>query len=135
MITVNFKDNYSNMYGSKDYIYNDFEGIEVGDIAVVNTAQGFAIARVSRINVEASSVNVDIAKIQNVEKIIKTKKQIDIEEKAAYEKKVKMQQFANEAKRKSLLGFISGFSADAELLKEIASWSTKELEILARMID
>ena len=52
-----------------------------------------------------------------------------------YEKKVKMQQFANEAKRKSLLGFISGFSADAELLKEIASWSTKELEILARMID
>lgn len=134
MIKVQFKNNYENVYSGREYLYNDYDNAEVGDIVVVNTCQGYAIARVSTINVALSDINIDLNRIQTVEKVIITKKELDLRAKLKYEKQVKMNEFAAEAKRKMLLGYLSGFTTNEDLLKEIASWSTAELETIVELI-
>lgn len=132
MIKVQFKNSYENAFVGKEYTYQDYNNAEIGDIVVANTQHGYEIARVSQINVIDN--NIDLDKIKTIEKVIISKKEIEEKEKQEYEKKIKMNQFVNEAKRKCLLGYLSDFTQDANMLKELSNFNTEELETISKLL-
>lgn len=130
MIKVQFKNNYENMYSGKGFLYKDYPNAEVGDIVVANTVGGYAIARVSEINVYDATF--DLNRLQTIEKVVITKKEQEEREKIAYEKKVKMAKFVEEARRKAALQYLTSLTTDAEFLKDLSAMSTSELEVLMK---
>ena len=130
MIKVQFKNNYENMYSGKGFLYKDYPNVEVGDIVVANTVGGYAIARVSEINVYDATF--DLNRLQTIEKVVITKKEQEEREKIAYEKKVKMAKFVEEARRKAALQYLTSLTTDAEFLKDLSAMSTSELEVLMK---
>lgn len=132
MIKVQFKNTYENIYNGREYYYKDFDGVEVGDIVVVNTRSGYAIARVSDTN--CTNFVGDTDRLATVEKIVITKKELDEKERLEKEKQVRINDFVNEAKRKALLGHLSGFTTDEAFLKELASLSLVELETISNLL-
>lgn len=101
MIKVQFKSNYQDSYGGNEYTYNNFDGIEVGDIAVVNTNSGFALARVSQVDI--TDLRYDEDMLKNVECIVKTNKQIEKEREEAAKMQAQLQLIVRNAHKKSLL--------------------------------
>ena len=132
MIKVQFKNNYENNYMGKEYTYKDYSNAEVGDIVVANTQSGYAVARVSQVNI--IDTNIDLNRLNTIEKVIVTKKEIDEKAKQEYDKKLKINQFVVEAKRKCLLGYLSDFTTDENLLKDLTSFSTEELETISKLL-
>lgn len=51
MIKVIFKEDRKNEFNGLEYTYKDYEGVQVGDIVAVDTRYGYAIAKVTQINV------------------------------------------------------------------------------------
>lgn len=101
MIKVQFKNNYQDTYGGNEYTYNNFAGVEVGDIVVVNTNSGFAIAKVSQVDI--TDLRYDEDMLKNVECIVKTNKQIEKEKEEAVKMHTQLQSIVRNAHRKSLL--------------------------------
>ena len=128
MIKVQFKNNYENVFGGKEYTYKDFEGIEVGDIVVANTSCGFAIARVTQIDVE--DYRIDFDRLASIEKIILTQKDIEKKEKEKYEKRKAMVQFVRDAKRKILTEQLANFAEEKNNKELLNSLENEDLEKL-----
>lgn len=101
MIKVQFKNNYQDTYGGNEYTYNNFAGVEVGDIVVVNTNSGFAIAKVSQVDI--TDLRYDEDMLKDVECIVKTNKQIEKEKEEAIKMHTQLQSIVRNAHRKSLL--------------------------------
>lgn len=130
MIKVQFKNCYSNKYEGKNYVYQDYENAAVGDIVVVNTINGYAIAKVIEINV--TNYYIDLKQLSTVEKVIITDKEIKQKEKEAYEKKVKINDFIQRAKRTNLMNKLTEIAEtneERELLKSL------DEDILERMVN
>ena len=130
MIKVQFKNCYSNKYEGKNYAYQDYENAAVGDIVVVNTINGYAIAKVIEINV--TNYYTDLKQLSTVEKVIITDKEIKQKEKEAYEKKVKINDFIQRAKRTNLMNKLTEIAEtneERELLKSL------DEDILERMVN
>lgn len=130
MIKVQFKNCYSNKYEGKSYAYQDYEDAAVGDIVVVNTINGYAIAKVIEINV--TNYYTDLKQLSTVEKVIITDKEIKQKEKEAYEKKVKINDFIQRAKRTNLMNKLTEIAEtneERELLKSL------DEDILERMVN
>ena len=51
MIKVIFKEDRKDEFNGLEYTYKDYEGVQVGDIVAVDTRYGYAIAKVTQINV------------------------------------------------------------------------------------
>ena len=51
MIKVIFKEDRKDEFNGLEYTYKDYEGAQVGDIVAVDTRYGYAIAKVTQINV------------------------------------------------------------------------------------
>ena len=132
MIKVKFKNTYEDTYNGREYYYKDFDGVQVGDIVVVNTRSGYAIAKVSEIN--CTNLVGDTSRLATIEKIIITQKELDEKEQLEREKQIRINDFVNEAKRKALLGHLSGFTTDENFLKELASLSLVELETISKLL-
>jgi len=132
MVKVQFKNTYENIYNGREYYYKDFDGVEIGDIVVVNTRSGYAIARVSDIN--CTNFVGDTDRLATIEKIVITKKELDEKEQLEKEKQIRINNFVNEAKRKALLGHLSDFTTDENFLKELASLSLVELETISNLL-
>lgn len=115
MIKVQFKNNYENIYSGKEYTYKDYEGAEVGDIVVVNTNCGYAIARVSQVNVINYDINIDM--LSTVEKIIITQKEIEERAKVKYERIKQLKEIAKAARRKALIDNLTDYISTEELSK------------------
>ena len=49
MIRVVFKLNKQNGFDNTSFVYADYEGVLVGDIVVVNTRYGYAVAKVDEV--------------------------------------------------------------------------------------
>lgn len=101
MIKVQFKNNYQDTYGGNEYTYNNFAGVEVGDIVVVNTNSGFAIAKVSQVDI--TDLRYDEDMLKDVECIVKTNKQIEKEKEETIKMHTQLQSIVRNAHRKSLL--------------------------------
>ena len=130
MIKVQFKNCYSNKYEGKNYAYQDYENAAVGDIVVVNTVNGYAIAKVVEINV--TNYYIDLKQLSTVEKVIITDKEIKQKEKEAYEKKVKINNFIQRAKRTNLMNKLTEIAEtneERELLKSL------DEDILEKMVN
>ena len=59
MVKVQFKNNYENVYGGKEYTYNDYENAAVGDIVAVKTQSGYQIAKDSQIDITDYTITPD----------------------------------------------------------------------------
>ena len=70
MVKVQFKNCYSNKYEGKNYAYQDYEDAAVGDIVVVNTINGYAVAKVVEVN--AFDFDRDESTLSTIAKIIIT---------------------------------------------------------------
>ena len=125
MVKVQFKNTYENIYGNKEYTYKDYEGAAVGDVVVVNTQNGYAIARVSQVNV--IDYNIDVNKLSTVEKVIITQEEIDKKKKAEYERREKIRQLAHAARKKALIRGLSHYLETEEQFNLIYNLSEEEL--------
>ena len=132
MVKVQFKNSYENVYGGKEYTYNDYENAAVGDIVVVNTQSGYAIAKVSQIDITDYKMNPD--KLAFVEKVIVTQKELDEKEKAEYEKHLKIAKFLENAKRKAVIEQLSNYAEDKETKDLFAKLTNSELESIYKAL-
>ena len=132
MVKVQFKNNYENAYGGKEYTYNDSENAAVGDIVVVHTQSGYAIAKVSQIDITDYKMNPD--KLAFVEKVIVTQKELDEKEKAEYEKHLKITRFLENAKRKAVIEQLSNYAEDKETKDLFAKLTNSELESIYKAL-
>ena len=51
MIKVIFKEDRKDEFNGLEYTYKDYEGAQVGDIVAVDTRYGYAIAKVTQVNI------------------------------------------------------------------------------------
>lgn len=130
MIKVQFKDNYENEYKGKEYTYNNYDNAAVGDIVVVNTCKGFAIAKVSQIDIIDYDINPN--RLASVEKVIVTQKQIEEKEKEEYNKQLKISEFLEKAKRKIIIEQLSNYTDDNEIKDLFTKLNNNELESVYR---
>lgn len=126
MIKVQFKNNYENIYEGKEYTYNNYDNAAVGDIVVVNTQKGFAIAKVSQIDIIDYNINPD--RLAYVEKVIVTQKQLDEKQKEEYDKQLKIARFLENAKRKIIIEQLSNYTDDNEIKDLFTKLNNSELE-------
>lgn len=132
MIKVQFKSNYEKAFTEREYTYKDFDGVKVGDIVVVDTRSGYAIARVSQVDV--FDFSFDLSQLKSVVKIIITKEEMDAKQKEIREKQEKMNAFVKEATRKVLLERLKQFNDSKEYTDFLETLETDELEKLYNML-
>mgnify|MGYP001038271968 CR=1 FL=1 len=125
MVKVQFKNNYENVYSGKEYTYKDYEGAAVGDIVVVNTNCGFAIARVSQVNI--SNYDYDINKLKSVAKIIVTQQEIEKEKEAKAKKQAEIEVITAKLRKAYLIDAL-GKGLDATERLTLTQMSNEDLE-------
>lgn len=129
MIKVIFKMEKSLSYGAQEFTYADYKGAAVGDIVVVNTRYGYAIAKVVELNVEDSRFNE--SNLATVEKIIKSKADQDMEIAIVNAKK----QLIEKIRREKILNCLNNYDFNEEDKKLIATMNSQELEVLYKEIN
>lgn len=97
MIRVVFKKDKNLEYGQDKFTYADYQNAEIGDVVVVNTRYGYAIAKVVEVNIEDERFNED--NLATVEKIIKSNAEYKAEQMKALERKNLIKRF----RRKKIL--------------------------------
>ena len=132
MVKVQFKNCYSNKYEGKNYVYQDYENAAVGDIVVVNTINGYAVAKVVEVN--AFDFDRDESTLSTVAKIVITEKELMEKKKAEYERRLEMKNFVKSARKATLLNELKALKTDDNYEKLLNSLSNEELEKVYRMI-
>lgn len=132
MIKVQFKNCYSNKYEGKNYTYQDYEDAAVGDIVVVNTINGYAVAKVVEVN--AFDFDRDESTLSTIAKVIITEKELMEKKKAEYERRLEMKNFVKSARKATLLNELKALKTDDNYEKLLNSLSNEELEKVYRMI-
>ena len=130
MIKVQFKNQYEDTYNNKEYDYADYKDAAVGDIVVVNTRCGYAIARVSQID----ALQTYAGELQTVEKVITTESEIQEKKDAKAKRDATIRKFINDVRRKTNLGYISGFTDNKEYLEAIGQLNEEELNKLVQIL-
>lgn len=100
MIKVRFKNQYRNEYDSKEYTYASAD-VAVGDIVVVDTVNGYAIAQVSQIGILDMNYRED--ELKRVVSVVKTNAQIVAERIQQYRLENRLNRIAKEVKRQKVL--------------------------------
>ena len=100
MIKVRFKNQYRNEYDSKEYTYASAD-VAVGDIVVVDTVNGYAIAQVSKIGILDMNYKED--ELKRVVSVVKTNAQIVAERMQQYRLENRLNRIAKEVKRQKVL--------------------------------
>lgn len=131
MIKVQFKNNYQDSYSGNEYTYNNFDGVEIGDIVVVNTNSGFALARVSQVDIV--DIRYDETMLKNVECIVKTNKQIEKEKEEAIKEHAQLQLIIRNAHKKALLDQLK-LVTSAEDYKVLEQLDYEKLIKVAKLI-
>lgn len=125
MLKVQFKNNYENIYSGKEYTYKDYENAAIGDIVVVNTNCGYAIARVSKVNV--LDCDYDINKLKSVAKVIVTQQEIDREKEAKARKQAEIEAVTAKLRKAYLIDAL-GKGLDATERLALVQMSNEDLE-------
>ena len=100
MIKVRFKNQYRNEYDWKEYTYASAD-VAVGDIVVVDTVNGYAIAQVSKIGILDMNYRED--ELKRVVSVVKTNAQIVAERIQQYRLENRLNRIAKEVKRQKVL--------------------------------
>lgn len=128
MIRVVFKSNKQNGFDYTSFVYADYEGISVGDIVVVNTRYGYAVAKVVEVGCyDETYANGSLA---TVKCIIEGKAERD----AIQARKDKLNALVKEVKRNQVAKAIGALGLGAESEDLIKSMSEDELKIFLKAI-
>lgn len=133
MIKVRFKaDAHAPLYDSKEFVYEDYENAGVGDIVVVNTRYGFAIAKVSAVNVIEEEY-ID-KKLQTVKTVLvsEAERLRQLVEKQKKEKELQI--LANKVAKVNLLEQL-GKLLSVEDIAKIKDLSYEELKAFANKVN
>lgn len=109
MIKVIFKEDRKDEFNGLEYTYKDYEGVQVGDIVAVDTRYGYAIAKVTQINV------VDTNFINEQLKEVKVIVQSAEEMKKELEKKQKYNELVQKIRKDKLIAEIKNLLSEEEL--------------------
>lgn len=118
MIKVRFKNQYRNEYDSKEYTYASAD-VAVGDIVVVDTVNGYAIAQVSKIGILDMNYRED--ELKKVVSVVKTNAQIVAERIQQYRLENRLNRIAKEVKRQKVLDSLREkvSTVDANFLEDL----------------
>ena len=122
MISVKFKEKYSDSWSTKEYFYEDYEGVEVGDIVLVDTINGIALAKVSQI----SLFNDTDFKLRKVIKIIITQKEENEKKEEELKRQTRLKEIKDEIKRAEFNKRLESLGL-TDLVKEIKDFPLEEL--------
>lgn len=117
MIGVVFKkEKQEGFYKDQIFTYKDYENAEIGDIVVVDTRYGYAVAMVAALNVQDDRFTED--KLKSVVCVVESKK--DRDAKIAKENSIK--QLAIAIKREKILNELKSFNLikDVSLIEEMS---------------
>ena len=122
MISVKFKEQYSDSWSVKEYFYEDYEGVEIGDIVLVDTINGIALAKVSQI----SLFNDTDFKLRKVIKIIITQKEENEKREEELKRQARLKEIKDEIKRAEFNKRLESLGL-TDLVKEIKDFPLEEL--------
>ena len=122
MISVKFKEQYSDSWSIKEYFYEDYEGVEVGDIVLVDTVNGIALAKVSQIDL----FNDTDFKLRKVIKVIITQKEENEKKEKELKRQARLKEIKDEIKRAEFNKRLESLGL-TDLVKEIKDFSLEEL--------
>lgn len=114
-IKVNFKKSYDNDFDDRSYTYENELEAEEGDIVVVETSKGLAIAKVAEVNVE----NDYNGELKKTVVIAKTATEIKEEEKARKLKEKRIRKAIRAVKEKKIADNLL-LTMDTEFLKDLS---------------
>lgn len=121
MIRVIFKVEKKNEYGTQEFTYKDYENAEVGDIVVVNTRYGYAIAKVTAVNIYDSRFNEN-----NLASVVQTI-YTAADARAEQAKKDAYNVLVAKVKREALLKGLKTIGLDAADYALVENMSTEDL--------
>lgn len=121
MIKVVFKIDRKNAYGEQEFTYADYNNADIGDIVVVNTRYGFAIAKVTAVGIYDE--RFDENNLATIVTTICTAEQIREEE----ARKKFYETFKKRIKRNNLLKKISSIGLDSTDYELVQKMSDAEL--------
>ena len=122
MISVKFKEQFSDSWSIKEYFYEDYEGVEVGDIVLVDTVNGIALAKVSQIDL----FNDTDFKLRKVIKVIITQKEENEKKEKELKRQARLKEIKDEIKRAEFNKRLESLGL-TDLVKEIKDFSLEEL--------
>ena len=122
MISVKLKEQYSDSWSIKEYFYEDYEGVEVGDIVLVDTVNGIALAKVSQTDL----FNDTDFKLRKVIKVIITQKEENEKKEKELKRQARLKEIKNEIKRAEFNKRLESLGL-TDLVNEIKDFSLEEL--------
>ena len=128
MVRVVFKLNKQSGYDGVQFTYADYEGVSVGDIVVVNTRYGYAIAKVTDINYYDETF--DTGSLATIKCIVEGK----AEREAEKARKDRIVELVKEVKRNQIAKTISSLGLGSESEELIKSMNEDELKIFLKAI-
>ena len=109
MIKVIFKEDWKDEFNGLEYTYKDYEGVQVGDIVAVDTKYGYAIAKVTQINViDTNFINEQLKEVKVVVQSVE-------EMKRELEKKQKYNELVQKIRKDKLIAEIKNLLSEEEL--------------------
>ena len=109
MIKVIFKEDRKDEFNGLEYTYKDYEGVQVGDIVAVDTRYGYAIAKVTQINVvDTNFINEQLKEVKVVVQSVE-------EMKKELEKKQKYNELVQKIRKDKLIAEIKNLLSEEEL--------------------
>ena len=109
MIKVIFKEDRKDEFNGLEYTYKDYEGAQVGDIVAVDTRYGYAIAKVTQINViDTNFINEQLKEVKVVVQSVE-------EMKKELEKKQKYNELVQKIRKDKLIEEIKNLLSEEEL--------------------
>ncbi len=109
MIKVIFKEDRKDEFNGLEYTYKDYEGAQVGDIVAVDTRYGYAIAKVTQINViDTNFINEQLKEVKVVVQSVE-------EMKKELEKKQKYNELVQKIRKDKLIAEIKNLLSEEEL--------------------
>lgn len=125
MIKVVFKSQYGDSYKEQEYTYKDYEGAAVGDIVVVNTRNGYAIAKITQ--VDTQDCNYTEKGLSSIVKTIISQKEILEKEKAELKRKQEIETITAKLRKAYLVEELGKGLDNAEKL-DLIKMSNEDLE-------
>ena len=109
MIKVIFKEDRKDDFNGLEYTYKDYEGVQVGDIVAVDTRYGYAIAKVTQINVV--DTNFTNEQLKEVKVVVQSVEEM----KKELEKKQKYNELVQKIRKDKLIAEIKNLLSEEEL--------------------
>lgn len=113
MIKVKFLDMY-NVPGDKEFVYQEYENVEIGDVVAAETRYGYGLAVVSAIDQESEFTGI-VKKVKTIVESNKEKQEKELEN-------IRLHNLIVEARRIYLIEQLEPYINREELVNMGAEW-------------